>query len=420
MKFADLVERLEPYFDKEMINDIKKQLPQGSDFTIWGWDVGDFSGDGNIDLAFSIKLAAEKKKVMEVYLFVDIENYLTKVGQVPFDYFEMPLEVGVSIRKNACYVTRKRKQYDWLIRGYSFTDGTLVLLDEYQTFPYGRYTRETYRNYQTLRNTEKFIPSSKSKEDFSADYSVIPCYERGRQIFKGYVGEVNPIDIDYVPKGAFYWTGKEDASFSVSANYDNQFIYMTINVKDDKLVSAECDTCISDHADVWFSVGNLSEDRFCKKDKDKIEFNTNADGGVFCISFFPGDFIDRSKTNFTISTTDELEIFQKAATKNIKVISALRNDGYILKCRIPFAVLGFEHSPVDEQNLVELGCTVVLHDFDNQFRPEEETIINSSKFSSLIPASYGVLVLVPPGKWYGEAINIYQDDIMKYLTEYGF
>ncbi|MGA2298584.1 MAG: hypothetical protein ABSG15_13645, partial [FCB group bacterium] len=67
MRFAELAKKLEPYYDEDMIADIKKQLPQGSDYSIWGWDIGDYSGDGNNDLAVSIKIAGEKKRVSQVY-----------------------------------------------------------------------------------------------------------------------------------------------------------------------------------------------------------------------------------------------------------------------------------------------------------------------------------------------------------------
>ena len=79
----------------------------------------------------------------------------------------------------------------------------------------------------------------------------------------------------------------------------------------------------------------------------------------------------------------------------------------------------FEGTPLEE-GMAEFGCTVVFHDIDNEFRPEEETQITTSVFSPLDPTTYGSMVLIQPDKWYGETINIYKDEIMKYLIEYGF
>ena len=42
MRFPELAKKLEPYFAEDLINDIKNQLPQQSNYAIWGWDVGDF------------------------------------------------------------------------------------------------------------------------------------------------------------------------------------------------------------------------------------------------------------------------------------------------------------------------------------------------------------------------------------------
>lgn len=184
LKFNELAMRLDPYFAKELILDIKKQLPQGSDYNIWGFDVGDYSGDGYFDCAVSLKLAAEKEKIVHVYFFVDIEGYLTEVGNFQYEFFEIPLEIGVVIKNNACFVTRKREQFNWLMDGYRFVNGSLVKLDRFTTKRDGLLTHETYRNYLTLENTEKYLYTRDNEEKFYTKYLAIPCYERGRQIYQ--------------------------------------------------------------------------------------------------------------------------------------------------------------------------------------------------------------------------------------------
>ena len=42
--YPEFEKKLLPFFAEELISDIPKQLPMGSRFTVWGWDVGDFSG----------------------------------------------------------------------------------------------------------------------------------------------------------------------------------------------------------------------------------------------------------------------------------------------------------------------------------------------------------------------------------------
>lgn len=423
MKFVELAQRLEPYFAKELIEDVRKQLPQGSDYSVWGWDVGDYSGDGYFDVALSVKLAAEKKRVVQVFLFTDIDGYLVKVAQFPYEFVDLPLEIGVVIKNNACFITRKRKQFDWLIRGYRFTKGSLILLDEFTTNKLEFLTRETYANYQSLNNTEKYIKTNSGEDKFYAKFLKIPSYQRGRQIYNGYANEIFSDDIDFVHKGAYHWEGKEDASFSVKSAYDKQYLYMTIDINDDAVVTQKCDTCPCDYMDIWFDILPPyieSGDRFVTIDKDKtLKFRTTADLGIFRFSFYPGDFLEK-KAFVQISTTDDLESHQKLAARGVKVVSILRNKGFSLKFKIPFSILGFDENPIDESKIIEFGCTLVYHDIDNFFRPEEETEIATSIFSPLNPSTYGSLILIPNEEWYGENINIYKDDIVRYLIENGY
>lgn len=423
LKFPELAQRLEPYFAIELINDIKKQLPQGSDYSIWGYDVGDFSGDGYFDAAFTLKLASEKKQIMQVYLFVDIDGFMTKVGQFPYEFVELPLEIGAVIRYNACFITRKRKQFDWLIRGYRYVNGNLIMLDEYETKRLGHLTRETYSNYQSLTNTEKFIRTVSNEEKFYAKYQTIPSYSRGRQIYSGYYNECLVDDIDYVHKGAYYWQGNFDASFSVKSSFDENYLYFTIKVRDESVVIQSCDTCACDYFDIWFdAIPPIIEngDRFVIERTDKsLKFRTNADIGIYKFSIFPGDFLEK-KAFVRIGTTDELEAVQKLSARSVRAVATLSDSGFTIKCRIPFNFLGFDENPLSDSKPVEFGCSIVYHDIDNHYRPEEETEIASSVFSSLNPASYGRVVIVPDEMWYGETRNIYKDDIVKILMENGF
>ncbi|MFP4527591.1 MAG: sugar-binding protein [Candidatus Kapaibacterium sp.] len=421
LKFAELAQRLEPYFAKELISDVRRQLPQGSDYSIWGWDVGDFTGDGFYDCAVTVRLANESRRMVTVYMFADIKGYLTEVGQFQYQYYEIPLEIGVVIKNNACYVTRKREKFNWVIRGYTFDNGAMILLDEFTTTRLSKLTRETYRNYKDLRNTERYFYTQTGEDEFNADYMTIPSYQRGRKIYKGYASEVYSDYIDYVNRGAFYWDGAEDASFRVKSAYDDEFIYFTVEVNDDSIVQPRCDSCAGDRVDLWLDLfpPDPVGGRFASYRDNQIKFRNATDWGIFCISVFPGDFLVQ-KSNIKISTTEELEGFQKIASRSLKSVANLREGGYVLKFKVPFMLLGFQTTPVENDEVTEFGCTIVLNDIDNEFRPEEATEIATSDFFSLNPSSYGSLVLVPDNIWYGETRNIYKVDILRHLMELGF
>jgi len=420
IKFSELARRLESYFNKEMILDLQKEFPQGSDYTIWGWDVGDFSGDGVPDAAFSVRVAGQRGRIMQVYLFVDIDGYFVKAGQFPYEYVELPLEVGVVIRDNACYITQKSKQFNWLIRGYRFDNGALILLDEFTTQRIANLTYESYRNYQNLQNTDKFLETTTGKTRFFAEYSVIPSYRRGRQIYKGYHSEVLVDNINYVPKDAFWWSGSHDLSYKVSSAFDEEYLYMTVKVRDDYVVPQHCDTCICDYVEVWFNM-NIPNggNRFSKISESKVTFRDSLDGGIYCFTIYPGNYLDRTAT-VKVSTTDDLEAYQKIAARDILAVSDVSDSSYVVRFKIPFAFFGLQGNPIEQGKFIEYGCTVSVHDYDNEFRPEEYTRKNSSVFNPQNPSTYGLIVLVPDDKWYGSASNIHLEEILKTLVEYGF
>lgn len=423
MTFAEFALKLDPYFDKELIMDISAQLPQGSEYRIWSWDVGDFSGDGFNDVAFAVKVAGEKRKVMNVYLVTDIEGFLTTVAQFQYMYVDLPLEVGVVIKENACYTTRKIEEFNWMVRGYRYDMGSVVLLDEFSTAKVDKFTRETYKNYQSLQTSERFINTQTNETAFSTKYLTIPSYPRGRQMFRGYSAEAVSKSVDFVTAGAFYWGGESDCSFTLRSVYDEDYLYMTITVKDDELITGRCDTCTADYVDIWFDTNQPGRDgeRFVAKTKrsQKMSIRSAADSGIYCITVKLGDFLEH-KPYIKVKTTDELEPTQTSSVSQVKVVAAPRKQGYMVKLRIPFLLLGYEHAPVDEKELTQLGCTIAVHDSDNEFRPEEEALICTSPFASLNPATYGTMLFVPQEHWYGETTNLYTDALLKYLSEMGF
>jgi hypothetical protein len=422
MRFEELSKRLEQYFSEPLLNDIKSQLPQGTDYRIWGWDVGDFSGDHYNDLALSVKLSGDKKKTNYVFLFIDLDGYLTKVAEMPFDYVEMPLEIGVVIRYGICNITKKVERFNWIIRGFRFDNGVLIQQDNFETEKIGKYTHEKTIDYQTLRMKEKYIITNNSTTVYSTDHLIIPSFYRSRLIYKGYQDRTFCNYIDYVKNGAYYWYGDDDCSFNVSSAYDDKFLYFTIEIKDDQVVNPRCDTCCGDNVEIWFDVSLEAKkgDRFVERKGENLKFRKKVEAGIISFSIFPGDFKTKRAYVKDISTTDNLYNFQKAEVNNIKVASSLRDKGYVLKIKIPFMLLGYKGPSPDSQDTIEFGSTVVLHDIDNPFRPEEETEIATSSFDKNDPATYGTLILIPTNQWYGSAKNIYKEDIVKSLSEFGF
>lgn len=422
MEFEDFRQKLQPYFDNELIDDLKASMPQGSSYRVWGWDVGDFSGDGVNDVAFSVNVLGTRRKENIVYLFVDVEGYLTNISRTTYSYIDLPLEIGTAIKDTTCYITQKRKADYWTIKGFQFRDGSIALVDEFVSNNIEGLAHELFVSYRTLESRERFL-TSKGAEVFSTNYLSVPCYSRGRQIYAGYVGEATIDKIKNVVEGSYWWKGPEDASFTTRIVYDNDYLYVRVNVTDSNVVTGWCDTCVADRIDMWFDVtppGDLGGSRYISDIKhEKITARTVSDSGLYSVSVRIGDFMD-VRPSVKVKTTDELDEIQEQTVQQVRAVTARRKNGYVVKVRIPFKLLGYDKAPVDEKVITEMGCTVALYDVDNEFRAEETTLIATSPIQPLNPSSYGAVKFIPDMLWYGETTNIYVDAVLNSLRELGF
>ncbi|MDZ4745291.1 MAG: sugar-binding protein [bacterium] len=422
MEFSEFKRKIEPYFADELIADLVAAMPQGAQYRIWGWDVGDFSGDGVYDVAFSVNILGTRRKESTVYLFIDTEGFLVNIGRYPLSYIDLPLEVGVAVKEGACYITQKRRAENWSIRGYQYRDGSVVLLDEFETDQIGVFAHEAYRNYRTLETRERFV-NDKGVVQFKSDYLTIPCYGRGRQVHAGFVSDVTVSSVRSAQAGAYWWQGPEDASFDARVVYDNDFLYVRMTVRDSTVITGWCDTCPADRIELWWDVtppeGESGSRAITSIERNKLRVRTSTDSGLFNFSVRIGDFAERRPV-IKVRTTDDLEGAQDQAVQQVRVVTSQVSDGYVVKVRIPFLLLGYDRAPVDERILTELGLTIGLYDVDNEFREEETTILATSPIRPLDPSSYGAVRFVPDDLWYGETVSIYSDAVLSQLRELGF
>jgi hypothetical protein len=253
MTFEEFQRRADPYFAEDLLADVRNAMPLGANYRIWGWDVGDFSGDGIYDLAVSLNVLGSRKRECLVYLFVDVDGYLVNIAKMPFTYINLPLEVGVVVKDTSCYVTVKRKNEDWSIIGYRFREGAVVMVDQLIIDRVESFGHEIYRSFQTLKTRERFL----AKDDeavYENEAMTIPCYSRSRQVFAGYVPEAAAYAIDNVTEGSYWWTGEDDVSFRARMVYDDDYLYLRVNVRDSNVVTGWCDTCIADHVELHLDV----------------------------------------------------------------------------------------------------------------------------------------------------------------------
>ena len=132
----------------------------------------------------------------------------------------------------------------------------------------------------------------------------------------------------------------------------------------------------------------------------------------------PGDFVD-IPSFVTVSSNDYVTSFQQISTIYLRTSSNIIKDGYNMKIRIPFNILGID--PVNfSKQIYQIACTIQIVDIDNEFRPEEMTVLSTSNYDYTNPATFGRLLIIPNNQWFGKCHNVYEQDILQTLLEYGF
>lgn len=396
MTFEELKFKVADYFDETLLNDLGKELPNGNNFRIWGWDVGDFSGDGYYDIAIAVRKFGVGNRKVDVYLFCDIEGYLVKVSQFEKDFYEIPLEVGIVIKDNVCYVTQKEKQFHWFIEGYTFDNGNIILVDKFETEKQQNHTKETYKNFIDLKVKEKIINTKNGDVKQEIEFLTIPSYPRGSIVYKGFTNYAELYKVENVIKGSYEWEGIKDLSYKISSGYDSEFLYFHFDVKDDVLILPSCEDCKGDYVDIWFSI---------PKSKDTT---------LLKLSMYLGDFTEE-KASFSISSNLELDDELKDYFSKLKVVSIEIDSGYSIKCKIPLNLI-----IEDIQKKKDLLFTALVYDYDNEFKPDNVSVMASSKFDEKNSRYFGKIVFINENNWYGKSTNIYSDKILQYLREYGF
>ena len=254
----------------------------------------------------------------------------------------------------------------------------------------------------------------------------IPAYAKNVREIKGISNRVLANKPDFAVKGAFYWQGDSDCSFAIHhVHYDNDYLTFDISVTDDALIYGRCDTCTSDYVDIWFTTHPPSTDvnqyidkRINKKKRSTDKKLIISDSGTMAISIKPGDFLEQNSTVSIIKSEDYT--VNASLLSSIKHSSSLTKTGYVLKIAIPLQLLGNQIQTEIKESIKAIGFSVVVHDCDNQFRPEEETILATSSFIYDNSDTLGSLLFVPEGKKYGESLNIFSEPFSSYLLELGF
>ncbi|KXB98585.1 MAG: hypothetical protein AA908_04180 [Chlorobi bacterium NICIL-2] len=422
MTRAEFYSKLESYFDRELIADLDDSFA-GDDYRFYSWDAGDFSGDGNYDLACAVRRARDNSRRMYVYLFADIDGFLTRIAVKEYRFIELPLEVGVTIRYGVCYITEKLQQYDWRITGYRFDGIALVEVAAYRTQRIGSYTLEQTLSYPQLRKYERWSQTRSGNVVLERRLSVVPIYPRGFLPGHGFQRRAVLTSVDYVERGAFYWSGPEDCSMSLAGAYDSNYLYLAIEVRDDELAVGTCDSCPADRLELWFDLyaaDSVLPSIALRREKRGVSLRQQPDAPLAGIGVQLGNF-RTVPPNLRLMASDSsmLTRLRMRAMADVLAHAERNATGYMLRVRIPWLFLASQFLP-PFQRPVPMGVLIRITDVDNEFRPEETTLFDNAMYQVGNIASEGEFLLMPVGQQFGSVEYVFLDRIVEQLRRRGF
>jgi hypothetical protein len=414
ISFEEFKKKLEGVFTEEQFKNLRTYLPK--QFEIWGYDVGDFSGDDEVDLAISVKPEDLAGKKVQVFFFVNDGADFIEASTLQVGYYEIPIEVGLTIEHGVCYMTSKEKEHHWFITGYTFHGGSFVLVDRFEV---GRQAiggdttaeigHEVYDNYQTLASREDFFNVSNGKLFLGAHYYTFPVYRTTRKPLPDFVTCLQDTSGKYFVSGKENWRGPKDLSFSAKLAYDDSSFDCMINVIDDSLVVGAPEVTDGDCVCLWL---DLKPSRINHSSGAAPNFRLQPDSNVMLMSISPGDFKANRPRLDLVLRKDPTDL-QQHAIKSISVLSTKRAAGYSLRVRIPFSLFDDAKPPA------VLGFTVDVNDVDRTTGDAAKTRLATSQLHDWDPSTFGVLRFIRGRGTYGEVRNLSIERLLKRIQDVG-
>ncbi len=413
--FDEFVRRVDIAFTDELFKDLRKKLP--TDFAIWGYDVGDFSGDGKYDIAVSIKPKHYAEKKLQVRFFLNQGDSVLDLRTMDVSYHSIPLEVGFTTENGVCFMTTKLGDYNWLIRGYTYYNGSFILVDRYEAtrlFPsvakQWQVGYETYINYRNLLSDENFFNAVNNSGYAKLNYYAYPAYRKGRAIFKDYATAVVDTTDKFILAGRDHWKGASDVSFASRACYDSSAIRFSMEVIDDSVVTSNVNPDGNDYVQLWFDCG--AGHKVEVPEDSGVTFRDKPDSTLYALTISLGNF-SAERPKVKLISKSELSDLQLSALSEMEVTVERLANGYSVDIRIPPRVFGITSLARP------LGFTAVVHDADSALDPDDVTIMATSKLEPWNPSSLGVLQFIPDGEYFGEVTNLVLPSLLARIAAVG-
>jgi hypothetical protein len=414
--FEDFVNKVGIAFSDELLSDLRTKLPE--EFRIWGYDIGDFSGDGKYDIVLSIKPKNYRGKNVQVRFFVNKGDTVLDLRTMDVGYCEIPIEVGFTIEKCVCFMTSKLAEYNWLIRGYTFWKGAFMLVDQYETKRLtsneGKHVHlglETYSNYRNLLSNENLFNPNSNKSYEKIDFYTLPAYRKGGAVFRDFSTTIFDSTDDLILVGRDNWRGASDLSFAVNANYDSTNLTVEFHVRDQSLVSFASDAERCDYVQLWFT-------NRCARSEELVDSirisSSKSDSSVYCLTIFPGN-LTSIRASADLICSCRLSAGQLIAISRMEISAKRNSDGYSLDIQIPLRLF----SGTDSFPRSLMGFTAAVHDVDDSLTSGDSKLMATSRLVKWNSSTFGLLRFIREGECYGEAENFVMPSVLKRIEETG-
>ncbi len=439
----------------DALEQLRSQIGNYENMRVWGMAIGDFSNDANPDLAISLYdiKGGVAQRFVSVRLFQSIGGKLVPMMTRSAQYFESPIEVGLSIDHSAVSIIQKTGENSWFQEGYTIQFGDVILTERFDTESQTvqavkgqqprNFGRQISRNYENLFTREMYFGGATGETLLSAEYYTIPAYNRLRSVYPGYGSWMMDTSTRFILEGNGLRRNWTDVSIAKGvAAYDDEYLYVSLSINDDYLSGGNNNLQSNDRIVLWLDT-YLKGERVVKSRKGgTLTFRSALDSFIYSVTV-PLTPLPGRIENITYTSVAPLNSAQLESARLIRAqydhdtATGNRLTGYTMRVRIPWGFLGFEMNPVslyetrapqvagmlesaEKEESPVLGLTAVVHDIDDPNRPNEVTVQATSAFRLGDPSSFGALDLKPSTQFYGRVYSTFLPDLKQGLLEAGF
>jgi len=396
LEHAALSEKLGRLFSQEKIATILSKLPAKS--KIFGYDIGDFSGNDALDVVLSTRNAGSRSRVLDVLFFVNDGPRFDLVHSLRRSFVYDPIEVGITIERGICHITEKTGEFDWRITGYSVIAGVFRRVSEWTSSRVrsGQTSTsvgiEASLDYTSNLTREHYYGVNTGRSFLNHAYYTLPVYPADLEVSPDIRTSIGDTSGLMIVRGGSSWYGPEDCSFTVSASYDSAWVTFRAAIRDDNLLAHhDVDSC--DYFAFHFDFSGLERVTQLGEIQDIPEHTLGS------VLILMGDGDSRGPVALTRGAVfvDSLrDRMQLTVTTN-----AAQPDVWMFTLMLPLTAF------ISDGELRAVGFAAVYHDVDHDTRRDWVTISSSARaYAEGRPERYGRLRFISDPIAWNERVDL--------------